>query len=305
MTLTLITSIVNICVLCRRTLRSSSCTHYFFASFLGTIVYMFVTPLGGILRLRYNIVFNAFPFGCKTSNFFAYGSQVFITLMLVCASIDRYFVSSSSVRLRNLGKVRVAQRIIIIVSIMTIIFMSPYFYIYDWNYETNQCSLSSMVFAFVYISIRVVLYYIVAPLIMLVFGGLTIYNIRSQANRIAPVGQQNHHRRTEGQLARMLIIQVGVYIVFLLPSGVTYTLITFVPEMNTLFYITIRTITILWQQGAFFFSFFVYILSAKVYRDELKKFFKWDQIHGRIMRNIILITNGHFQANRNIDGVRV
>ncbi|CAF4370976.1 unnamed protein product, partial [Adineta steineri] len=135
--------------------------------------------------------------------------------------------------------------------------------------------------------------------------GLTIYNMRSQANRVAPVGQHNHHRRTEGQLARMLIIQVGVYIVFLLPSGVTYTLVTFVPEMNTLFYTTIRSITILWQQGAFFFSFFVYILSAKVYRDELKKFFEWNQIHGRIMRNIILITNRHFQANRNIDDVRV
>jgi hypothetical protein len=76
--------------------------------------------------------------------------------------------------------------------------------------------------AVVYLSSRVILSYIVVPLAMAIFGLLTIRNIQTQMRRVANVAmnpqRQNRRHRIERQLARMLIIQVTVYIVFCTPA---------------------------------------------------------------------------------------
>ena len=125
---------------------------------------------------------------------------------------------------------------------------------------------------------------------MIVIMILTIKNIRSQSRRVRRMIVPNAHRRTEGQLARMLIIQVAVYFLFSTPSGTSYTIITFVPSMNTSYFSTIRTLTVVWQQGGYLIPFFLYILTGKVYRDELKKMIDCHQIRETIV-------NFRFQHN--------
>ncbi|CAF1472705.1 unnamed protein product [Adineta steineri] len=196
MTFIVITSILNVSVLCRRALRSSTCTYYFLASVPPTLAYVVVSPVNAVLVQNYGFYINGTPVACKIVSFLSYATSLWYGLMLVCASIDRYFSS--------------------------------------------------------------------------IFGILTIYNIRSQKHRIAPMNQTSLFRRTEGQLARMLIIQVAMYLLFFTPSGITYILVTFVPSMNTSYYQTIRNITIVWQQGGYFISFFLYVLTGKIYREELK-----------------------------------
>ncbi|CAF4247907.1 unnamed protein product [Adineta steineri] len=134
---------------------------------------------------------------------------------------------------------------------------------------------------------RVIFYYFLIPIILGIFGVLTIYNIRSQKHRVAPMNQASSSRRTEGQLARMLIIQVAMYLLFFTPSGVTYILVTFVPSMNTSYYQTIRNLTNVWQQGGYFISFFLYVLTGKIYREELKNMFKCNRIHHRILQQTV------------------
>jgi hypothetical protein len=99
---------------------------------------------------------------------------------------------------------------------------------------------------------RIVIYYIAVPLALSLFGALTIYNIWSKRNRVVPVGQKKSHRCTEDQLAHMLIIQVGVFIVFSTHCGIAYVLVNIVPSSNTPFFASIRTLTIIWQQCSFF-----------------------------------------------------
>jgi hypothetical protein len=120
------------------------------------------------------------------------------------------------------------------------------------------------------------------PIILSIFGALTIKNIQSLARRVAPVQLANFNRRTEGQLARMLIIQVAVYLLFFTPAGIIYIIVTFQPSMNTPYYNAIRTVTVVWQQGGYFIAFFLYVLTGKVYRRELKKMFKCNQIPDQI-----------------------
>ncbi|CAF1498643.1 unnamed protein product, partial [Adineta steineri] len=207
MAFTFISNIINIGVLCRRKLRLSPCNHYFLALSIATLIYTSVAHMNLFFSYCYGISLGASPFGCKFLSFSIYSSALFVSLMLACASIDRFIASSSSVHLRNLSKIQITRQLIVVISIATIIYISPFFIIYHWNYKNNECIQSSTTITIIYFSSRILLYYIIAPIVMIIFGLLTIYNIRNQIQRVSPVNLFNSNRRTEGQLARMLIIQ--------------------------------------------------------------------------------------------------
>jgi hypothetical protein len=306
MTFIMMTSIINACVLFRRTLRSSPCTYYFLASVPPVLSYVIVASLTVIVQNRYGISISNTPVTCKLLQYILYASPLLYVLMLVCASIDRFCSSSSSVRLRRFSQVRVAQRIITIVWILTLTYMSPMLVVYYYD-NVNvtiflKCVPYATTLATAYLISRVILYYFILPIILCVFGTLTIYNIRSLAHRVRRLNVGNAFRRSEGQLARMLIIQVAAYFIFFTPVGITYTIMTFVPSMNTSYFITIRAILVVWQQGGYFIPFFLYILTGKIYQEELKKMFKWQQIrvhilHLRRQHNAVIpLTNTMFNA---------
>jgi len=104
---------------------------------------------------------------------------------------------------------------------------------------------------------------------MLIFGLLTIHKIRQQSTRAIPLTGYMRGRRTEGQLARMLILQIVVHLILVLPYGVTYSMNAFDPSTYTPTVIAIRLAFVTWQQCDYFVSFFLYILSGNVYRREL------------------------------------
>jgi len=259
---------------------------------------MWFTPVNLFLSNRFGISIDFSPFGCRMLAFFIFSSALFFTVMLACASIDRFFTSSSSVWLRSFSKVHIAQRVIIIVTILIIIYMSPFFLIFHWDYNKNQCLEYSTTLIIIYLSSRVILYYIIGPLVMTIFGLLTINNIRKQACRVGPLVPQNRRRRTESQLTRVLIIQIGIHLIFSLPTAVSYVLITFIPSIITPLVSGFRALSIIWQQATFFLSFFLYILSATVFRKELQKIFKLNNEHSELVRRFILVQRT-FQNNTN------
>ncbi len=102
-----------------------------------------------------------------------------------------------------------------------------------------------------------------------IFGCLTVYNIRQSAvrtrvERIAVPG-----RRTEGQLTRMLILQISFYLILLLPFAFIFCMNSFVPSTFTPTIRSIRDILVLLVQCNCFISFFLYVASRKVYREQL------------------------------------
>ena len=267
----LITNMINIGVFCRRALWLSSCTHYFLASAVASLVYLSFSPINAFLTDAFGLSMIASPFWCRIQLFFIFSSALLFMMALTCASVDRYCASSSLVRFRRFSNPRMARKVILIITTLIIIYTSPLCIIYHYNYTTSQCEQYSNTIIVVYYFSRIVLQDIVGPLVMTTFGVLTIQNIRTHANRVTRVGPQNRRRRTEGQLSRMLIIQVGTYLLFSLPIALIYILIAFVPLTLTSLISGIRTIPTIWQLGTYFLSFFLYILSANVYRQELKK----------------------------------
>ena len=277
--------LINIGVLRARHLRHSSCTFYFLFSSLASVVYLNGSPLSLYLTYRWGVSTSGSPFGCRWTTFMIFSSALFVTVMFVSASIDRYLSSSSSARLRALSRVTTAKGSIAVLLLVVLFYSCPFILIYEWNYSTNRCVQHTSTLIFVYLSSRIVLFYLLGPSIMAFFGFATIANIRTRVGRIGAAMEMNSsrqrtQRRTEGQLTRMLILQVGLYLIFSFPSAITYTLTTFVPSTNNPTVNAWRIVTLIWQHLSYISSTFLYILSAKVYRDEFLKLIRLKRFFG-------------------------
>ena len=260
-------------ILSSRVLRSSPCTHYFLAYAIFSIIYTCLACPTQFLR-GYSIDWANERVGCKIHFYFLFVVPVQAKVMLLLASFDRYCSSSRSCQFSVESTIRTARISIVVGSIFTSVYMSPMLFIYHWNEESKTCTLRSNTLIYIYICSQIIFYYILTPLLMTVFGVFTILNIRHQSIRAKLMTPALRHRRNEGQLARMLLLQVGIHLILILPFGVTYTINAFDPSTRTQNILAIRYILVLWQQCDYFVSFFLYVLSGSVYRKEFFRIYR-------------------------------
>ncbi|UJR32313.1 hypothetical protein I4U23_019777 [Adineta vaga] len=266
--LAITTNFINIRVLGSRVLRSSSCTHYFLAyAVFNTIYTCLICPT--LFLNGFFIDWSHGRIGCKIQSSILFLIPFLANLMLILASFDRYCSSSRSRRVHAKSTIRTARTNIISGTILSSIYMSPMLIIYKWNESNHKCIPQKHLLTSIYIFSQVFLYYIVAPFVMFLFGLSTINNIRRQSIRALPLTSSMRRRRTEGQLARMLILQIVVHLMFVLPYGVVYCMISIDPLTQTTTIDAVRNAFITWQQCDYFVSFFLYIFSGSVYRREL------------------------------------
>ncbi|CAF0747229.1 unnamed protein product [Adineta steineri] len=192
--LAIIANIINIRVLCSRVLRKSPCTHYFLA---------YAITNGRI--------------GCKIHFYILFLLPFQANLMLILASFDRYCSSSRSRRIHSRSTIQKTRINIISGTILSAIYMSPMLVIYKWNEIHNKCLQQTNILISIYIFSQVFLYYVLLPLLMMIFGFMTISNIRQHMSRARLVTASIRRRRTEGQLTRMLCLQVSVHLILALP----------------------------------------------------------------------------------------
>jgi hypothetical protein len=259
---------LSIFILCSRALRSSACTHYFLAFAVFSIIYTFVICPTQFLH-SFNLDWRDNHVGCKIRYHIMYVPLMLCGMMLVLAAFDRYCASSNSLRLRSISTIRRARLNIVISTILMCIYMLPVLFIYYWNESTRQCQAHSDIPAIIFLISELFLDYFLMPIWLIIFGCLTIYNIRQSAIRTRPERIALPGRRTEGQLTRMLILQIGFYFISTFPYGVTFCMNSFVPSTLTPTMTGIRYILIVWMQCNCFLSFFIYVATGKVYRDQL------------------------------------
>jgi heme/copper-type cytochrome/quinol oxidase subunit 2 len=270
-------NILNIRVLCSRALRSSPCTHYFLAYAIFSIIYTALVCSTQFLR-GLNIDWANGKFGCKLHAYILFMFPLQGNVMLILASFDRYCSSSQSRPLHSKSTIRTARTVMVISTFLCAIYMSPMLIIYNWN-ENSKCLQQSNTLIHIYILSQVIFYYILAPMLMIVFGSLTICNIHHQAINSKLLTASIRRRRTEGQLARMLILQVIIHLILVLPFGIIYAMNSLDPSTRTRNVLAIRYIFVIWQQCDYFVSFFLYVLSGNIYRQELFRILKSLKCH--------------------------
>ena len=277
----ILTNILNICILRRRALLISPCPYYFLAFALSSLLYICIRCTSQFLRIySSNNTFLSDTY-CKIEAFAIYLLPVHATLMLVFASFDRFCRSSLQKSHRDLSQIYLAKIIIFISTILTVIYFLPFLFIIYWDRTINDCYQDSAIISTLYLSSRVILLYMLLPIALVIFGFLTIRNISRQRIHAASIVinlRSLKVRRNESQLARMLLVQVGVYLIFSLPAAVTYPILTFIPSMNTPLMTGIRSVAILWQLCIFLTSFIFYILSSQIYRNECIRMLKLNNV---------------------------
>jgi len=219
-------------------------------------------------------------------NFILFTFALQTKLMLTLASFDRYCSSSKSVRLRSLSDIRIAKFTITFATLFSVLYISPMLIIHYYDIKSNKCRQYLYKIVLVYKFSQIIIFQISIPLFMIIFGVLTIFNIRQQSRCPSRIVTCIHRPRSEVQLARMLLLQVGVHIIYSLPYGITYIMSSVVPSTQAVIILAARQASILWLQCDYFSFFFVYILSVSIYRQELIRLFKLKFHRNKSVRTI-------------------
>ncbi|CAM2713208.1 unnamed protein product [Rotaria socialis] len=160
--------------------------------------------------------------------------------MLVLASYDRYCSSSHLYRLRSMSKIRKARFIIVTSTIIGIINMLPILAIYHWEETLDICLQYSNLLINIYISSQILLYYISAPILMIIFGLLAICNTRKSIVRTGSQSTNIRGRRTQKQLTQMLRLQMNIHLVLTVSFSVVYSMTALSPSTKTPNIIAVR-----------------------------------------------------------------
>ncbi|CAF4545405.1 unnamed protein product, partial [Rotaria socialis] len=160
--------------------------------------------------------------------------------MLVLASYDRYCSSSHLYRLRSMSKIRKARFIIVTSTIIGIINILPILAIYHWEETLDICLQYSNLLINIYISSQILLYYISAPILMIIFGLLAICNTRKSIVRTGSQSTNIRGRRTQKQLTQMLRLQMNIHLVLTVSFSVVYSMTALSPSTKTPNIIAVR-----------------------------------------------------------------
>ena len=196
--------------------------------------------------------------------------------MLVLSSFDRFCSSSSSTRIRSIANTHIAKWIIVSTTLVSFLYMSPMLIILNYDATLKLCTQYLDTISYAYTLSQLIVYYVLSSLLLVIFGLGTIFNIRQQKSRTQATGvRPNRGRRTEGQLARTLILQLLVHFILTLPYAITYCMNALIPSTRTTIILAIRQIAMPWFQCDFFVFFFLYIVAGSIYRQELMRLLKW------------------------------
>jgi hypothetical protein len=275
--------ILNIIIFTRRSLFNNSCVQYLLANTLSNVIVLYWVVVTRIFSDGYandlSIRSNTF---CKIRYFLTYYSRTLSTWFIVLACMDRW-LSSNQARNR-FNTVSFARKIILITFIVC--FLSYLHICFLFIIQTSAGSSSLTCYATpgvyqVFSDLQYLIFYALGPpILMLIFGLLTLKNLRRNRRFVLPISNVqnqlkiNSIKRRDNQLLAMLLLQVMIIVIFTLPFAIQKLLNTLMPTTNqtslekaqsNLLTATLRLIS----YGSHAFGFFFYTLAARIFRMEL------------------------------------
>ncbi|CAF3428972.1 unnamed protein product [Rotaria socialis] len=269
--------ILNVIIFTRRSLFINSCTHYLLGNTVANFVVLYWVATTRIFSDGYNIDLsiesNTF---CRIRYYFTYVPRTLSTWFILLACIDRW--SSSIKAQRRFNSVKFARIVIAITT--TVCFLSFCNVLIYFGVQKTATSITcyAMPGPYRYFSdLQYLTFYALGPpLMMLVFGLATLQNLRRAHNQVLPqaVLPNRSTARRDAQLLVMLLMQVALIIVFTVPFAIqklndTLTLTKIKTPLQTAQNNLCAGILRILSYGSHAFGFFVYTLSARIFRKEL------------------------------------
>lgn len=231
-------NILNCLIFSQRKLRSNPCVLYFLAASILNLISILSGVPPRMLR-DWNILPDLSETNsrlCQFRLFVLFSSRTIAAWLLLCATIDRYLVSSTKIYLRRMSNIKQAIRWIFIFTCIFILFWSETFYCFDANLVNTplKCYAKSNICRRLNDLAQAFITTIIPSFIMLIFGLNTITNIhRSQLiNRISfgkshlAMTTTNKYRKIDTSLTRMLFLQIILLTIFNIPQAIQKLYIT-------------------------------------------------------------------------------
>ncbi|CAF3557662.1 unnamed protein product [Rotaria sp. Silwood1] len=236
-----------------------------------------------MLQYGYNIqTINIVVWFCKIRYYFFYVFVGIPRYFIILASIDRYLASSSDMHRRRWSTPKIAIRLIIgNVLFWCIIYIHiPIFY----EIQNGDCSFRKGIYSIFFCIYLLIESGIIPPLMMLIFGLLTLNNIRRSKRNIRPIQvvdvtaslQFNRISKKDLQLSKMLFNQICLWIILnmLNPCYLLYRTMTINDTKSSVrlaveLFINNMSYSSIYLE--FSLTFFIYTLSSPLFRRELKK----------------------------------
>jgi hypothetical protein len=266
-------NILNCLIFTRRSLVRNSCSIYFLASSIANFLAIYFGCLTRLLgTFNINPPASQMALYCKTKTFLTYIGLAGSAWFIVGACADRYASSSLAVRIRSFSQVKVARRVVIIISIIVILVYFQMNFCFDGTIQAANCYPSTP-FCNTWNDYNLlVTFSLFPPILMLILGWMTIQNVRNG----------RHLRREtsakDRQLTAMLLIQVTCITILSMPISIQkiYAAITLNQTKDAYqtavanFFATFVVLLALMNAST---SFYLFTLTGKVFRQQLKLLF--------------------------------
>lgn len=258
-------------------LRRSSCSRYFLASSFANAFQLNIGLASHILDSAFSIhPYHHSSILCKLRNYLINTVGFISQTYLLFACIDRYLITT---RFRGMSRLPIANRIIICTTCFWLIDLSHMLIYSNITADNQFCFFSSAAYV-LFISIHnFILSGFLLPILMTIFGLLTLKNIRNIRRQVHSRRHRNHY------LSLMLISNIFISVVFTLmyTSGLMYISFFANGRANSLslkekFHRRfISFIAIIFYYVPYAISFYVNILTSQRFRSEFQKSFylKW------------------------------
>ncbi len=213
-----------------RTFRQSSCAFYLTIMSSVNIGYLFFSILPRIMSTIYNTD------GTETSLFYCkfrtYFSTICITISLTCfclATIDQYCATCSRPRFQQWCNIKLAQRLVIIFTIIWILHATPYLCLFYHVVSPVTGQVSCTMTNTIYIRYRayvivLILFGFLPASVTMLFGFMAYLNLQQLAHYTLPLVR----RELDKQLTVMVLAQVVVNCFAILPYTIMYAV-----QLNT------------------------------------------------------------------------
>ena len=294
-------SVANCLVFGQSKLLKHPCVMYFLASSMFQLVTFNFALLTRMLYFGFNVqIVNTSSVYCKIRYYIFYIAVDVPRFYIVLASIDRYFVSSLRAKWRRCSSRKFARRLIIgnfmfwsIIYIQVLIF---------YEIQNGTCSFQKGTYS-LFFSIYVLIESgIIPPVMMLLFGLLTLHNIRQSRRRTNPISastsaviaqrvKSTRLSKKDLHFSKMLFNQICLMVILNLinPCYLLYRTMT-INDIKTPLRLKIETsvdnISYLLIYLEFALTFFVYTLTSSLFRRELNNLIR-KALCGRVPSGII------------------
>ena len=228
----LVGNIFNILIFTRPSLFKNPCTAYLLSATCANMIVLFFGLVVRSLMDGFNIdLVGSSLVLCRFRYIILHPSYALSSWFLVLASIDRFCISSRSVRFRSLSQLFIARRAI---GIATCVCLFSYSHILGL-FEIEQlksgpyCYAKAGLYRIVYDFLFFSSFSLLPPILMMIIGLATVHNIRFARVRVATTTQANvgQLNRKDRQLILMLLIQLIATIVCTLPHAIQKLYATF------------------------------------------------------------------------------